>query len=57
MKLFQILHLFKIHALVYHVELINITSLTNEVATREIIKTIGVLFNLIYGLKFAKHEP
>ena len=57
MKLFQILHLFKIHASVYHVELINITFLTNEVATREIIKTIGVLFNLIYGLKFAKHEP
>ena len=48
--------MFKIHALVYHVELINITFLTDEVATREIIKTIGVLFNLIYGLKFTKHE-
>ena len=46
--------MFKIHALVYHVELINISFLTDEIATREIIQTIGVLFNLIYGTAYKR---
>ena len=40
----------------YNVVLINITFMTDEVATREIIETIGVLFNLIYELKYARGE-
>ena len=50
------LYLFKIDTLVCNVVLINITFMTNKVATREIIEIIGVLFNLIYGLKYARGE-
>ena len=39
-----------------NVVLINITFMTNKVATREIIEIIGVLFNSIYRLKYARGE-
>ena len=55
-ELYNILYLFKVDTLVCNVVLINITFMTNKVATREIIEIIGVLFNLIYGLKYARGE-
>ena len=50
------LYLFKLLLWCYNAILINITFMTNKVATREIIEIIGVLFNLIYGLKYARGE-
>ena len=50
------LYLHEIDTLVYNIVLINISFMTNEGATREIIKIIGVLFNLMYGSKYARCE-